>query len=238
VDSSTRLVWSCNSLDEWRSLLADPQRHWKPGHSAKTLACSWYSAGGFPPEVAAVFANAPYLQLHDLKPIAGLPEFRVPLPGGNRPSQSDLFILASSAGRLVTITIEGKAREPFGPTLREWLEKPTKGRQQRLASICELLQLPDQLPQTIRYQLLHRTAASVLAAQTFCCNIAIMLVHSFGTLLADSVADYQDFLSLFDASAGIGELAFVGCRKGIDIYFGWAQGEEKWLQEQSDQLER
>lgn len=43
------------------------------------------------------------------------PEHQVPLLGGSRPSQTDLFVVAQSPGELVSIAVEGKVREPFGP---------------------------------------------------------------------------------------------------------------------------
>jgi hypothetical protein len=48
--------------ESWRSLLADPEKHWKTGFSAKTLAHAWESAGGLPPEISRLFgANAELL---------------------------------------------------------------------------------------------------------------------------------------------------------------------------------
>ncbi len=77
-------------------------------------------------------------------PLLALPEYQVPLPGGARPSQNDIFILARSDIDLVTIAVEGKVKEPFGPTISEWLIKASSGKHVRLKFIQDLLELGDQ----------------------------------------------------------------------------------------------
>ena len=37
-----------NNPEEWRQLLAKPDKHWKTGYSAKTLAYCWQETGDFP----------------------------------------------------------------------------------------------------------------------------------------------------------------------------------------------
>jgi len=32
----------------WKALLADPEKQWRKGYSARTLACCWEEAQGFP----------------------------------------------------------------------------------------------------------------------------------------------------------------------------------------------
>ncbi|MFA7012304.1 MAG: hypothetical protein WC202_05045, partial [Desulfobacterales bacterium] len=48
-----------------------------------------------------------------------LPEHKVPLPGGSRSSQNDIWVLARSKGQLISIAVEGKVSETFGPTVQE-----------------------------------------------------------------------------------------------------------------------
>ena len=62
---------------DWKRLLAEPEKHWKTGYSAKTLAQSWESAKGLPPGVAALF------ELEDDADglLLALPEYKVALPG-------------------------------------------------------------------------------------------------------------------------------------------------------------
>jgi len=50
------------SHKDWRRLLARPDRHWKVGFSAMTLARSWEAAAGLPPEVRRVFESSDELR--------------------------------------------------------------------------------------------------------------------------------------------------------------------------------
>jgi len=97
--------------------------------------------------------------------LLALPEYLVPLPGGARPSQNDIFILARSDIDLVTIAMKGKVKEPLGPTVSEWLRNASPGKRVRLEFIQDLLELGDQSLDTIRYQLLHRTASALIEAK-------------------------------------------------------------------------
>src|SRR5210317_1816022 len=106
-----------NGVEGWQMLLADPVKHWKTGYSAKALAYCWEEAQGFPEEVLELFKGA---DLEGVEFLLGIPEHQVPLPGGKTKSQNDVFVLAKSDADLVSIAVEGKVSEPFGPTLGEW----------------------------------------------------------------------------------------------------------------------
>src|SRR5450755_2657066 len=105
---------------QWQWLLANPGRQWKYKASAMALADSWEHATGFPEPVADSLATDRELQ--DLQLLLAVPEHEVPLDGGSRASQTDLLALARLPdGGLVTIAVEGKAKEPFGDhTVSEW----------------------------------------------------------------------------------------------------------------------
>jgi hypothetical protein len=92
----SRILHFTAGPQDWQALLADPQKHWRTGFSARTLAHCWEAARGLPPEVQAVFASSNEPLLADFTPIIAVPEFRVPLPGGDRHSQNDLFLLGRS----------------------------------------------------------------------------------------------------------------------------------------------
>jgi hypothetical protein len=77
------------SADDWIQLLADPVKHWRTGYSARTLAHSWQDAGGLPKEVKEAFATNEYLA--GIQLLLALPEHQVPLVGGLRPSQNDIW---------------------------------------------------------------------------------------------------------------------------------------------------
>lgn len=60
------LVFTSGPQD-WQALLADPEKHWKSGYSARTLAHSWEAAEGFPSEVSLPFSQSNAVLTHDIK---------------------------------------------------------------------------------------------------------------------------------------------------------------------------
>lgn len=214
---------------DWKGLLAEPDKQWKTGYSAKALAYCWEEAGGFPKSVQKVFSQTSYPLFKGMIPLLVLPEYQVPLPGGSRPSQNDIFVLAHSNEGLVTITVEGKVKEPFGPTVSEWLKNSSPGKQLRLEFLRERLELMNDSLDHIRYQLLHRTASVLIEAKWFNASSAVMLVHSFSQDQA-WFEDYNEFLRLFDQTGEPDSVTFVGKRDGIDLYFSWVTGEDRYLE--------
>lgn len=132
---------STSTPEDWKPLLAEPDKHWKTGYSAKALAYAWQEADDFPPEVKKVFQTSGIAVFEDIKMLMAFPEYKVPLPGGKRASQNDIFILAEGNGQLISIMVEGKVSEPFGETVAEWRKQSGKGRERRLTYLCNLLEL-------------------------------------------------------------------------------------------------
>ncbi len=209
--------------ESWQDLLPDPEKRWRDGHSAKMLAESWDRAQGFPSEVRDLLASSPEPALAEATPLIGIPEYQVPLPGGSRPSQNDLFVLAAAGSSLATIMIEGKVEEPFGPTVAEWLTDASPGKHERLKFLQEKLGLREPPCGNIRYQLLHRTASAVIEAQRFRARFAVMIVHSFSSHHT-WLDDYQAFLALFAKERNIGDFVLLSHHDGIELYCGWAAG--------------
>ncbi len=217
--------------DDWQRFLTDPDRHWRSGYSARALAYAWETSRGkgLPAEIAAVFNLSGNPTLQQIEPLVAFPEHHTMLPGGSRASQTDLFVLARDAlGALVTIMVEGKVREPFGPTLREWGLAPSAGKRERLTYLQTQLGLGGELPPTIRYQLLHRTASAVVEATRFNAQTAVMLVHSFSQedLWFD---EYADFVRLFGVAVQQHELILLGTPNEVRLYTAWVRGDVKWL---------
>jgi hypothetical protein len=98
---------------DWQRLLAKPHLHWRTGYSAPSMAHSWTEAQGFPREVWEIFNDSGVSCFRDLEFLIGILEHEVPLPGGRRPSQNNVFVLAKGSDGLVSIAIEGKVSEPF-----------------------------------------------------------------------------------------------------------------------------
>ncbi len=211
---------------DWKQFLADPKKQWKRGYSARTLAHCWHDADGIPNHVKKVLCRA--TELAGLETLIVIPEYKVPLPGGAGPSQNDVWVLGRTENDLVSIAVEGKVSEPFGPTIGEWGPNLSGGKKERFDFLCSVLGLHTKPSENIRYQLLHRTASAIIEARRFHANHAVMLVHSFGSK-NEWFADYECFISLFGVSAAIDETVSVGKRSGVWLHFAWVKGEEQYL---------
>ena len=220
-----RIYIPTQSFEDWKRLLAQPDLHWKAGYSAMTLALSWEAAQGFPPEVSAALATTTDPVLQDLSMLIAIPEYQVALPGGERASQTDLLVLANGREGLVTIAVEGKVDETFGPTVEQKRGENSKGVNIRLQFLTEALSLPESIPGNIRYQLLHRTVSALLIAEQFSAKAAVMLVHSFSPT-SKWFEDFQTFAALFGLQARIGALAAVGIRRDLPLFIGWCSGDQ------------
>lgn len=215
--------------ESWRGLLADPEKHWRTGYSARALAYCWEEAGGFPQSVRSAFASARDAAIREAELLLGVPEHQVALPGGSAASQTDLWVLARGAGELISIAIEGKVNEAFGPTVGEWLVDASPGKKERLRFLQQCLGLEGSPSPDIRYQLLHRTASAVIEARRFGAAHAMILVHSFSQKNA-WLEDYQRFLALFEAHGSAGEVVPLAHLGDIQLHGGWVTGEAKYLE--------
>jgi hypothetical protein len=223
--SGPRVYIPARSPEDWRPLLADPEKHWRARYSAMELAKAWQEANGFPSEVQKAFGNSGIDLFQALEVLLAIPEHQVPLPPeGGRPTQCDLFALARGGSALVAIAVEGKVAEPFGPIVAEWLADRSEGKQVRLRFICDLLGLKIEEVQGIRYQLLHRAAAALIEAERFSASHALMLVHSFSQS-HDWFADYATFARLYGVAEPKVDTIIRARRLGDRIlYLGWVSG--------------
>ena len=215
--------------EDWQSLLADPEKHWRTGCSARALAYCWQEANGFPACVKRAFKKSDIDLFQNIKILLAIPEHKVPLPGGSRSSQNDLFVLAKSGEQLISIAVEGKVSEPFGDTVSKWLQNPTPGRKKRLDFLCAELGLAGANVSNIRYQLLHRTTSAILEAKKFNAPNALMLVHSFSQK-DEWFEDYTSFLALFGINAKMNRIHSASKIGDIQLYLGWVKGDPKCLE--------
>ena len=94
---------------DWQRLLAQPTRHWKKGKSAMTAAAAWENEGdSLPPEIPALLDSSRDEDLVGLKLLAAIPEWEVPLEGGDTASHSD--ILASVGTTEACVSSPSKRR--------------------------------------------------------------------------------------------------------------------------------
>ena len=50
----SKIFIPANKPEDWKTLLAEPDKHWKKGCSARALAYCWQEADGFPESVRNV----------------------------------------------------------------------------------------------------------------------------------------------------------------------------------------
>lgn len=179
-----------------------------------SVALAWEQAGGMPAEVSGLIGPG-------AETLLAIPEHKVALPGRGYPSQCDVFALARSETKTFALTIEAKVLEPFDKPLIDWLgPNPSDGKQARLRGICSLLG-KDQPPASLRYQLLHRTAAAVIEAKRFGTDAAAMIVQSFDPHHA-WFEDYRVFCDWLGLSAAVGTSASYILPDGRPLKVGWA----------------
>jgi hypothetical protein len=210
-----------SKAEEWKYLLAKPNKQWKTGYSAKTLAYCWQENNDFPEEVKLIFSNSRISAFQNVELVVAFPEYKVPLPGGIRPSQND-------KKQLISIAVEGKVSESFGELISDWKNRDGGGKQIRLQFLCNTLGLEVLKINNIRYQLLHRAASAIIEASRFNAQIAVMLVHSFSTS-NEWFDDYQSFLALFGKKGKLNCLTFAKKIGNIKLYLGWVEGNLAYL---------
>lgn len=222
-----RIYLPTESAEDWKNLLADPVKQWKSGYSAKSLAYEWESATGFPQSVVEVFQDAMEPKINTLKQLFSFPEYKVKLPGGTRPSQNDLYVLAKNLDGLMCIMVEGKVEEPFDKKVIEWAENVKEGIDNiRLQYLIDTLDLSSEKNRVleVRYQLLHRTASAIIEAKRIGAMQAMMMVHSYSENNS-WFDDYSYFLSLFGLVAKVNGVSEKVDASGIDLYFSWVKGD-------------
>jgi hypothetical protein len=196
--------------------------------AARALAHCWEAADGFPPEVAKAISQSEDPLLMDLIPLLAVPEFKVPLPGGIRASQNDLFVLGRSSAGPVCIMVEGKVRESFGPTLDEWGAEPSPGKKKRLSFLLRSLALAELPTGSIRYQLLHRAASAIITGEQYRAVAAVLLVHSFSEEHV-GWSDYKAFARLFRVQAKHGSVQRFSSASNIPLFGAWVTGDYAFL---------
>ncbi|MFC2005844.1 DUF6946 family protein [Chloroflexota bacterium] len=192
--------------------------------SERDRSC-WQKRGDFPNSVKRVFLDSGINLFQDIELLIAFPEWKVPLPGGRRTSQNDIFVLARGSDQLISIMVEGTMKESFDKNVYEWKsDRGSKGKQTRLSYLCDLLSLDKEQVDHISYQLLHRTASAIIEAKRFKAQNAMMLVHSFrkeSTQGNEGFQDYCQFLSLFKLKGRMNSFTRPTNIGRIRLYFGW-----------------
>ncbi len=215
---------------DWQRLLGKPILHWKSGRSAMSAAACWEeNEPHLPTEIQEVLDASGEKSLASLEILVAIPEWEVDLPGGNRPSQTDILAITRNKIGLVILGVEAKVDEPFGPTLGEKKVNASPGALERIAYLEHELGCASSLDDSIRYQLLHRTISSLLTARAFHADVAVMLVHSFSPE-SKWREDFEAF-ALAVSSIRISEdLYEIKLNEDPRLLIGWYKGNEKFIE--------
>lgn len=216
---------------DWQRLLAKPKLHWRVGASAMTAAAAWEAASdSLPPEIATLLDATEQPELMRQRLLVAIPEWQVSLPGGTTTSCTDVLALCHNDTGICVLGVEAKVLEDFGPLLAEKRSQPSAGQSERLAYLQNLLGVKH-FEDSIRYQLLHRTASALLTARDFHAASAVMLVHAFDT----PVSQRSDFLAFVKAMNGTEVAPLVYRVKSFEhpsLYLAWCNGDPQFRQRQ------
>jgi hypothetical protein len=160
--------------------------------------------------------------------LIAIPEHQVPLNGRGRPSQCDLWALLRAGKRHLSLAVEAKTTEAFDKTVADWNRSQSEGKSRRPQFLRDQLKIGDVSVDEIRYQLLHRTVASLLEARRWGATAAIMMVQSFAELPSDPPpgwSDFQEFARLLGAPVKQGEVAPCTVKTDIPLLLGWADSQ-------------
>lgn len=221
----SRLLTATRSVQDWRERLADPGKQWRRTFSALENAASWELAGEdsgwLPSSLACLLRRGGYANARLLLAVA---EHKVALPGGDAASQCDVWGIVRTDSGLLSLSVEAKAREPFGnETLGEWLDAGGSARSRENRRVrWEFVRkhLPDGEYRSVPYQLLHRCAAAVIEAERFGFSHAVFAVLAFGTP-EKTFVDYSGFCAAAGFLAGRDQMSRREWAQG-SLSVGWA----------------
>ena len=196
-----------DSVESWFEF-APPKlglRHWVDRRSAKELARAFCGSGEVcvPAELQNLLDSSPTLA--PLEMTEAWPEHKIALDTfRGEPRNADLAAIAVGRTGTVALTIEAKADESFGELIETVLAKAPE--RSNIPKRIEMLMhrlfgQPTDLS-TIRYQLLHGVAASLIFAADQKAAAAVFVVFEFRgpgcskENLARNASDLQKFVTL------------------------------------------
>lgn len=213
------------NYESWKDLVSDPDKQWKSGYSAKSVAKSWESQNTIPVEISNALSKDNIFK--DLELLFAVPEFKVSLPGGMRPSQNDVFFLAGNSNSLISCTVEAKVLEDFDKTIKKWYQNPSEGKKTRLNFLLSEVNFPcNKDIEKLRYQLFHRLASSIIMAKKFHAKYACMIVQSFvDDNSKNHYIDFENFVKAYGEDCSKNKPIKLTVTDDINVYVMWVYSE-------------
>jgi hypothetical protein len=195
------------------------ETHWKEGRSAFEAAYTWFEALDIPKSIRSVIDTDPAVQNAKLE--KALFEKQTELDRYRGPSQTDVLAILLIPSGVAVLGIEAKVDESFGQLVKDW-EDGSESKKQRLDGLVKRLGLDGHDVGQLRYQLLHRTAATLIEAERHGANDAAMIVQSFCPRHT-GFSDFQLFAAAVRAPvAECGGISTPIIRGDVSLRLGWA----------------
>jgi hypothetical protein len=200
--------------------LGKKELHWKPDRSAYQTAYSWFLAKGLPDSIKDI------LKTDSAFEGAVLPravfEKKTKIDSFGRESQTDVLAFVKAGAKLAVLGVEAKVDESFGPLVQEWNDYGSN-RLRRLVGLLDRLEFGSMPIGRLRYQLFHRTAATLIEASNAGASEAALVVQSFD----QNRAGFEDFIAFADAFgtpiSAPGKLSQSKRLGDVNIRLGWTE---------------
>ena len=192
-----------------------------------TAAAAWEAAADtLPSEISVLLESSKDSLLQEQRLLIAIPEWQVALEGGETTSNTDVLAICRNNVGLCVIAVEAKVLEDFGPLLAEKRKDASPGQLARLNYLHALLGI-EHFADTIRYQLLHRTASALLTAQEFHAKSAVMLIHAFECPTVRR-EDFRAFVAAIGAVELKPSIYRVASFDNPRLYLAWCDGDRQF----------
>jgi hypothetical protein len=200
--------------------LGKQELHWNKERSAYQAAHSWFLANGLPGSIQTILKSDSAFAGSALR--KAIFENKTRLDNYGRESQTDILAILSTDKGPAVLGVEAKVDESFGPLVQEWNDHGT-GKLRRLVGLLERLQFKSTVIGALRYQLFHRTAATLIEAERVRAPDAALIVQSFDK----DRAGFEDFVAFADAFgtpvSKPGVLSIPKRLGDVTIRLGWTE---------------
>ena len=200
--------------------LGKQEKHWNKERSAYQAAHSWFLSNGLPQSIQTILESDPAFAGATLQ--KAIFENKTSLDSYGRESQTDILAILKTNKGPAVLGIEAKVDESFGPLVQEWNDYGT-GKLRRLVGLLEKLQFKSTVIGSLRYQLFHRTVATLIEAEKVGARDAALIIQSFDK----GRAGFDDFVAFADSFgtpiSDPGELSNPKKLGDVTMRLGWTE---------------